>query len=87
MAVALVPKLSNQGGFMNKDIIKGNWNELKGKIKQQWSKLTDNDLDGIEGNIDEITGRIQKVYGYSKETAKSEYDAFKHRHNMNNSKN
>lgn len=67
---------------MNMDTIKGRWTELKGKIKQEWSKLTDDDLQGVEGNMDEISGRIQKVYGYSKEKAVEEYSAFKKRHNI-----
>lgn len=67
---------------MNMDTIKGRWTELKGKIKQEWSKLSDDDLKGVEGNMDEISGRIQKVYGYTKEKAHQEYSSFKKRHNI-----
>lgn len=52
---------------MNKLNIKGNWNETKGKLKQQFSKLTDDDLMFVEGKEDELIGRIQKRLGKSKE--------------------
>lgn len=52
---------------MNKDIFKGNWNQSKGKIQQAWSKLTDDDLMEVEGNYNELVGRIQKKYGLAKE--------------------
>lgn len=52
---------------MNKEILSGNWQELKGKIKQQWGKLTDDDLTVISGNKDELYGKLKKYYGYNKE--------------------
>jgi len=52
---------------MNKDIFEGKWEEIKGKIKQQWGKLTDDDLDEIEGNHQELYGKLQKHYGYTKQ--------------------
>ncbi|MGQ8366868.1 CsbD family protein [Glaciecola sp. 1036] len=61
---------------MNSDIAKGNWKEMKGKIKQQWGKLTDDDVDQAEGNKDELAGKIQKQYGKSREEAKKEVDRF-----------
>ena len=54
---------------MNWDQIEGNWKEFKGNIKQQWAKLTDDDLDFIAGKRDELSGKIQKAYGISKEKA------------------
>src|SRR5262245_37619995 len=48
---------------MNKDQASGSWKELKGKIKQQWGKLTDDDMTVLEGSADELSGRIQKRYG------------------------
>ena len=54
---------------MNKDRIEGNWNQLKGKVRQQWGKLTDDDLDQIKGNYEILSGRLQEVYGLSKEDA------------------
>ena len=50
-----------------KDKVKGNWNIAKGKIKQEWGELTDDDLDYQEGKEDELIGRIQKRTGESKE--------------------
>jgi uncharacterized protein YjbJ (UPF0337 family) len=52
---------------MNKLEIKGDWNITKGKIKQKWAKLTDDDLQFIEGKEDELIGRIQKRTGEARE--------------------
>ena len=54
--------------------IKGNWNELKGKVKQQYANLTDDDLLYEEGKEDELLGRIQKKTGKTKEELKSWID-------------
>lgn len=61
---------------MNKDILKGKWKELKGKVKQKWSNLTDDDLTKIEGKTEELSGILQKKYGYNKERAEHEIDEF-----------
>jgi len=61
---------------MNTDVSKGNWEELKGKIKQKWAKFTDQDLKSIEGNAEELKGKLQKTYGYTKDKAQSEFDDF-----------
>jgi uncharacterized protein YjbJ (UPF0337 family) len=47
--------------------IKGDWNITKGKLKQKWAKLTDNDLDYADGKQDELIGRIQKRTGQTRE--------------------
>ena len=52
---------------MNKLQIKGNWNEVKGKIKQKYGELTNDDLVYVEGKEDELLGRIQKKTGKAKE--------------------
>lgn len=52
---------------MNKLEIKGNWNEVKGKLKQQYGQLTDDDLTYVEGKEDELLGRLQKKTGKSKD--------------------
>ncbi|MBA2650495.1 MAG: CsbD family protein [Legionella sp.] len=62
---------------MNKDIFEGKWEEIKGKMKQSWGKLTDDDLDEIEGNQQEIYGKLQKHYGYSREQAEKAIRDFK----------
>ncbi|MBL8687700.1 MAG: CsbD family protein [Rhodospirillaceae bacterium] len=54
---------------MNWDIAGGNWKTFKGKVKQQWGKLTDDDLTQIEGKRDELVGRLQERYGIAKDEA------------------
>ena len=56
---------------MNMSIFKGNWNELKGKLKQQYSSLTDDDLLFEEGKEDELLGRLQKKLGKTTEEVRS----------------
>ncbi|MBK8518381.1 MAG: CsbD family protein [Saprospiraceae bacterium] len=55
---------------MNATTIKGNWNEMKGKLKQEFADLTDDDLLYVEGKEDELYGRIQKRVGKSKDEVK-----------------
>ncbi|HDT1383659.1 TPA: CsbD family protein [Klebsiella aerogenes] len=57
---------------MNKDEISGNWKQLKGKAKEQWGKLTDDDMTVIEGKRDQLVGKIQERYGYAKDQAEKE---------------
>jgi uncharacterized protein YjbJ (UPF0337 family) len=54
---------------MNWDRIEGNWKVFKGKIKEQWGKLTDDELDVIAGKRDQLIGRLQKTYGITKDEA------------------
>jgi uncharacterized protein YjbJ (UPF0337 family) len=61
---------------MNKDIIKGNWKEVKGKIRQQWGKLTDDDVAKMQGSYEELEGKIQLSYGLQKEQAQKEINDF-----------
>lgn len=61
---------------MNSDILKGKWNQLKGTMKQQWGKLTDDDLTRIDGRSDELIGILQEKYGYSREQAEQEVDNY-----------
>ncbi|MBL3655461.1 CsbD family protein [Fulvivirga sediminis] len=55
--------------------LKGNWNEVKGKLKQKYGELTDDDLTFSEGKYDEMLGRVQKKTGKSKEELKKEIAA------------
>ncbi|KYG80756.1 CsbD family protein [Roseivirga echinicomitans] len=57
------------------DKIKGNWNQLKGKVKQKYGSLTDDDLTYAEGQEDELLGRIQEKTGESKEAVKKFIDS------------
>ncbi len=54
---------------MNHDRMSGNWKQVKGKIKEQWGKLTDDDLDVIAGKRDQLLGRIQERHGIAKDKA------------------
>ncbi len=57
---------------MNKDTLHGDWNVVKGKIKEKWGKLTDDDLTEIKGKRDQLLGKLQKKYGFAKERAEQE---------------
>ncbi len=59
---------------MNRDILQGKWKQLKGAAKQKWGKLTDDDLDRVEGSRDELVGMIQERYGKSRDEAEREVD-------------
>ena len=61
---------------MNQDRIEGNWKQFKGKIKEQWGKLTDDDMTVIEGKRDQLVGRVQERYGIAKEKAEEEVAAW-----------
>src|SRR5207253_2801542 len=54
--------------------VEGNWKEVKGKVKQKWAKLTDDDLADINGQRDQLEGRLQKRYGYAKDQARKDVD-------------
>jgi uncharacterized protein YjbJ (UPF0337 family) len=64
---------------MNQDRIEGNWTQFKGKVKEQWGKLTDDDLDIIAGKRDQLLGRIQERHGIAKDEAEKQLDAFQER--------
>ena len=61
---------------MNWDRIEGNWKQFTGKVQQQWGKLTNDDLDVIDGRREELSGRIQKVYGVTKDEADRQITQF-----------
>ena len=61
---------------MNWDRLEGNWKVLKGQVRQKWGKLTDDDLDVIEGKRTELAGRLQQRYGYAKDEAEKNIDAW-----------
>lgn len=62
---------------MNWDQIEGKWNEIKGDVRQKWAKMTDSDFDKIGGKKDELSGWLQKNYGYTKEQVDKEISDFK----------
>ncbi len=57
---------------MNQDRIEGNWKQFKGKLKEQWGKLTDDDIDVIAGKRDQLLGRIQERHGVAKDEAETQ---------------
>ena len=65
---------------MNTDIIKGHWHEIKGKLRQQWGKLTEDDIAKMQGSYEALCGQLQKTYGYQKDQASAEIDSFISKH-------
>ena len=63
-------------GTMTKLQFKGSWNEVKGKLKQKYGDLTDDDLIFVEGKEDELLGRLQQRLGKSKEELRREIETF-----------
>ena len=62
--------------MMNKDEIGGNWKQFKGKAKEKWGKLTDDDMTVIEGKRDQLVGRVQERYGIAKDKAEEQVAAW-----------
>ena len=61
---------------MNADVIKGKWHQLKGEVKSHWGRLTDDDLDRVEGDSEKLIGRVQERYGYARHDAEREVNDF-----------
>jgi uncharacterized protein YjbJ (UPF0337 family) len=61
---------------MNEDILKGRWNDFKGRLREQWAELTDNDVEQIEGNWDRLLGKLQTRYGMAKDDAAEEVNSW-----------
>lgn len=61
---------------MNWDMVEGNWGQFKGKIKSQWGKLTDDQLDVINGKREQLAGKIQETYGITQDEAEKEIKRF-----------
>jgi uncharacterized protein YjbJ (UPF0337 family) len=61
-------------GNMNWDTLEGKWKQLKGSVKKQWGKLTDDDLDYMSGSKDQFVGRLQERYGIAKDEAQRQAD-------------
>jgi uncharacterized protein YjbJ (UPF0337 family) len=65
---------------MNKDVFKGKWHQFKGEVKSQWGKLTDDDMERVEGDAEKLIGRVQERYGYQRAEAEREVNEFLDRH-------
>ncbi|MEG3755256.1 CsbD family protein [Psychromonas arctica] len=59
---------------MNNDIMKGQWKQVSGTIKEKWGKLTDDDLQEIDGNLEVFQGKMQEKYGMEKDEAEKEFN-------------
>ena len=64
---------------MNWDHIEGNWKQFKGSAREQWGKLTDDDLDVIGGKRDKLVGKIQERYGVAREAAETQIEEYRSR--------
>ena len=62
---------------MNKDILEGKWEQIKGEVQTKWGKLTNDDIDVIKGDMKKLTGKLQEKYGWSKEEAEKALKDYK----------
>lgn len=68
------------GVNMNEDTIKGNWKQMTGKVKEQWGKLTDDDMTVINGKRDQLVGKIQERHGILKDAAEDQVKHWENTH-------
>ena len=61
---------------MNDDILEGNWKQIKGQVKETWGRLTDDEMQQIEGHRDRLVGILQEKYGYTQQEAKDSINDF-----------
>lgn len=59
---------------MNSDQLKGMWKQVKGSVKERWGKLTDDDLEVIDGKHDQLVGKIQERYGVARDAAQKQVE-------------
>ncbi len=71
---------------MNWDTVAGNWKQFKGKVQGQWGKLTDDQLDVIAGRRAELAGKIQELYGLTREEAEDQIKRFEERNKEHTTK-
>lgn len=62
---------------MNSDIAEGKWRQMKGSVKEQWGKLTDDDLQEVDGSFEKFVGKMQERYGMSRDQAEQEFNRLK----------
>ena len=63
---------------MNSDTLKGQWTQLKGHVREKWGKLTNDDIDVIQGNAEKLVGKIRERYGVERDEAQRQFDAWRH---------
>jgi uncharacterized protein YjbJ (UPF0337 family) len=71
--------LSAKESQMNWDRIEGNWKQFTGKVKEQWGKLTDDDIDRMSGQREQLVGKIQENYGVARDEAEKQVDDWSRR--------
>jgi uncharacterized protein YjbJ (UPF0337 family) len=62
--------------YMNKDILEGNWKQLKGHVKEMWGQITDDELEQISGRRERLAGMLQVKYGYTRQEAEDSINDF-----------
>ena len=60
--------------MLNNNIFEGKWKQIRGQAKEWWGKLTDDDLDKVDGKYDKLSGLLQEKYGYTQQQVKEELD-------------
>ncbi len=60
--------------IMNNNIFEGKWKQMRGQAKIWWAKLTDDDLEKVNGNVDKLIGLLQEKYGYTQQQAEAEFE-------------
>jgi uncharacterized protein YjbJ (UPF0337 family) len=68
--------LTSEDDLMDWNQVEGNWKEVKGKVKEKWGKLTDDDLTAINGQRDQLEGRLQQRYGFAKDQARKDVETW-----------
>jgi uncharacterized protein YjbJ (UPF0337 family) len=66
--------MTGKENLVNEDILRGKWKKMRGRVKEWWDLLTEDDLDRIDGSVDELAGTLQERYGYGREDAEREIE-------------
>jgi len=61
---------------MNRDTLSGQWTQLKGSVREQWGKLTNDDIDQIQGKSEQLVGKLQERYGIARDEAERQIDSW-----------
>ena len=69
-------KTSRRGVLVKKEILKGKWLQIKGDVPSWWGRMTDDDVDQIEGDPEKFVGKLHQLYGYGQEQAERELNEF-----------
>jgi len=67
--------VAKQEQMMNKDIAEGKWTKFKGQLRENWGKLTDDEIEETKGNAQQLAGLLQERYGLAKDEAEREVEA------------